>query len=253
MVTNVQGPNGSSPLPTKSRSRTKWTLFTIVLVVTAVPRPACAQTASAAPASGDAPGDPDRFCREHWFAVSGCLERPWTGPRWMAGVDFGVSKMNESGPLGFNNGVGSVTGAGPGWGLRVGVELLPWLALEGRYAGMYDSAASSVSSSGGFLTSGVTGVVRLTAPLPLVHPYVFGGIGYYDVAFTGSSGSPMHSSSQAGVPLGVGVDVPLTYHLSAGIEAIYDFQIGEDFSAVTTNKIDGGDLTTFAAVLRARL
>jgi opacity protein-like surface antigen len=161
--------------------------------------------------------------------------------------------MNESGPFGFNNGVGRVTSPGPTWSALAGVEFLPWLALEGRYVGMYDSVSASVSPSGGFLASAVLGVVRLTVPLPYVHPYGFGGIGYYSFDFTGPSASVMHSSSEPGVPMGVGVDVPLTYHLSVGAEWSYNFQIGESFAGVSTNKIDGGDVTRFDLVLRARL
>lgn len=89
-----------------------------------------------------------------------------------------------------------MTSAGPAWGLRVGVEVLPWLAFEARYAGMDNSVSSSVGG-GAFLASAATAVVR--------------------------------------------------------VEAAYHFQISESYSNVTVNKIDGGDLTTFAAVLRARL
>ena len=40
--------------------------------------------------------------------------------------------------------MGTVTDAGPAWGLRGGVELLPWLALEAHYVGMYNSATRAV-------------------------------------------------------------------------------------------------------------
>jgi hypothetical protein len=196
----------------------------------------------------------DRSCREQWLAIGPCARRAWEGPELMLGLDLGVSSMDEHGPLGFGAGVGSVTSAGPAWGARVGIELVPWLGVEGGYHGMYDSVRGSAGpAGGGFLTTGTTAVVRLTAPLPFVHPYVFGGIGYYDVALVGASGSELHSSSQAGIPLGFGVDVPVTYYLSLGAEATYHFQLQESFSSVTANGIDGGDLTTFTAVLRARL
>jgi outer membrane protein with beta-barrel domain len=210
-------------------------------------------------ASPDQTAAPDGGCRDKWFAMGRCRDRKWTGPEIMLGADFGVSSMTETGPLGFGKGVGSATVAGPSWGVRAGVEVLPWLGLEGRYVGMYNSAQSSVSPAGsiGFLTTGGEAVLRLTAPLPFVHPYIFGGIGYYDIALTGSStaqaGSVLHSSSQPGIPLGFGLDVPLTWYLAFDVEATYHFQLGEDYSAVRTNGIDGGDLTTFDAVLRARL
>jgi hypothetical protein len=198
---------------------------------------------------------PDPFCRDHWFAMGSCRDRRWAGPELMLGVDLGASVMEEHGPFGFGNGVGSVMNPGPAWGVRVGVELLPWIALEAHYLGMYNSAQPVVStgSSGGFFTSGVVAVLRLTAPLPYVHPYIFGGGGYYDVALIGASGSELHSSSQCGIPMGFGLDVPLTYHLSLGGEATYHYQFQESFSDVTTNGIDGGDFSTFNLVLRARL
>ena len=144
-----------------------------------------AQSASAQAAPAD-------FCRDHWFAMGECRDRRWTGPKLMLGVDLGVSEMTETGPFGFNKGVGSATDAGPAWGLRVGVELFSWLAVEARYVGMYNGAQASVSPAGSvaFLTTGADAVVRLTAPLPYVHPYIFAGAGYYDVGLTGSLRRP---------------------------------------------------------------
>jgi hypothetical protein len=196
------------------------------------------------------------FCSDHWFAMGSCRNRRWTGPELMLGLDLGASVMEEHGPFGFNEGVGSVVSPGPAWGARVGVEFFPWVALEARYLGMYNAAQASVApggSAGGFLTSGAAAVLRLTAPLPYVHPYIFAGAGYYDVAVVSATGSELHSSSQCGLPMGFGLDVPLTYHLSLGAEATYHYQIQESYSAVTTNGIDGGDFSTFNLVLRARL
>jgi hypothetical protein len=208
--------------------------------------------ASSAAAQDEPPSDPAQFCRDRWFALGPCRDRNWTGPEIELGVGVGLSAMNESGPLGFGHGVGAVMNPGPAWSLLAGVEIRPWLALEARYLGMYDSAKASVSSSGGFLGGAGTAVVRVTAPLPYVHPYVFGGIGYYDFHLVGSSASVLHSSSQAAIPVGIGIDLPLSYHLSVGIEASYNWQINEDYSAVTTNGIDGGDVTRFDLVWRAR-
>jgi hypothetical protein len=231
------------------------------------PPAAAAPSSPSAPVAGAEPSSPEtgagedheRFCRAHWFAVDECHAAEWSGPRLFFGIDLGVAKMNESGPFGFDTGVGTITEAGPSWGVRVGVEVLPWLAFEARYLGVYAAARASASTTGsvGLLTTGAEGVVRLTAPLPFVHPYVFGGFAYYDVALSGSSeakaGSVLFSSSQPGVPIGFGLDVPLTGHLSVGAEATYHFMLGEVYSNVTTNGIDGGDVSTFNAVLRARL
>ena len=208
--------------------------------------------------------DQDRFCKDHWLAAGSCRERTWGGPELMFGGDLGLSTMTETGPFGFNKGVGGVTDAGPAWGVRAGLELFPSLGVEARYVGMYNSAQSSVSPTGsvGFLTTGGEAVVRITAPTPYVRPYIFGGIGYYDVSLIGSSraqeSSLLHSSSQPGIPLGFGFDVPITWYVSVGLEATYHFQLGEDYSTdKTTTKggagIDGGDLSTFNALVRVRL
>jgi hypothetical protein len=235
-----------------ARHGRRWVYVTLAIGL--LPRLAFAQGTEA---------DQDRFCQDHWLAMGPCRERKWAGPELMFGGDLGFSAMTETSPFGFNKGVGGVTGAGPAWSVRAGVELFPWLGLEARYVGMYNSAQSSVSPAGsvGFLTTGGEAVVRLTAPLPYVHPYIFGGIAYYDVALIGSSsaraGSVLYSSSQPGVPLGFGFDVPLSWYLSAGLEATYHFQLGENYSTATTTKggasIDGGDLSTFNAVVRVRL
>jgi hypothetical protein len=224
--------------------------------------PAASPNASNA-ASHPSEDDQDRFCKDHWLTTGPCRERKWAGPVLMFGGDLGLSAMTETNPFGFNKGVGGVTGAGPAWGVRAGIELFPWLGLEARYVGMYNSAQSSVSPTGsvGFLTTGGEAVVRVTAPLPYVRPYIFGGIAYYDVGLIGSSsaraGSALYSSTQAGIPLGFGFDVPFTWYVSVGLEATYHFQLGENYSTATTTKggasIDGGDLSTFNAVVRVRL
>jgi hypothetical protein len=224
-----------------------------------LPLVAAALIAPSASASSTTDGEQELVCRDHWFAFRHCQNRRPAGPVLMLGGDFGVAAMNESGAFGFRNGLGSATQAGPAWGLRVGVELLSWLAFEARYVGMYDGVQSSLSPAGtlGYVTTGGEAVARFTAPLPFVHPYIFGGIGYYDSALAGSSaahaGSVMTSSAEPGIPLGFGFDVPLTWHVSVGAEATYHFLIGERFSSVMTNGIDGGDVTSFRAVLRFRL
>jgi hypothetical protein len=237
------------------RARARYTLSTLAVLLTAPS--AAAQEASSTLSSGS--DTREAFCRDHWLAVRACRERPWTRPVVMFGADLGVARMNEGGPFGFDTGVGTVTRAGPAWGVRAGLEFLPWLALEARYVGMYTSVQSSVSPAGrvGFLTTGGEAIVRLTAPFPYVHPYIFGGVAYYDVALQGSAGakagSELFSSSQPGIPLGFGVDVPLTWHISVGAEATYHFMLGESYSSVMTNGIDGGDISTFNAVIRVRL
>jgi hypothetical protein len=249
----------------------KWIAICCLWTVCLLARPALGMQPDAPPAppppSSGVPPAPGNTtpevtqvsCHDQWFAIAACHDESTSGIRLMFGLDVGVLKMTESGPFGFGNGVGSVTDPGPSWGLRAGVELLPWLAFEARYVGTYAGLQSSVSPAGtlGFLTTAGEIMARFTAPLPYVHPYILGGVGYYDVALVGGdaakAASPLFSSDQVGIPLGFGVDVPLSWHLSLGAEAAYHFQIGESFSSVKANEIDGGDLTTFDIVARIRL
>ncbi len=217
---------------------------------------AFAQPAQPAQLSSDEPRR--SHCRDDWFAVNDCFVRPWTGPQLYAAADFGGSGMVETGPFGFGKGLGSATTFGPSWALRGGIDVLPWLGVEGRYVGMYNAATSSVSPAGslGYLTTGGEAVIRLILPVPYVRPYAFGGVGIYDNSLTGSASaraaSALTSNTAPGVPMGIGVEVPLTWHLSVGAEATYHFLIGESFATTTAGGIDGGDLMSFNAVARIR-
>jgi hypothetical protein len=192
------------------------------------------------------------------YAQPDADDHTWS-PAFVVGGDLGVAAMNENGPLGFGDGVGTVTHPGPAWGVRVGIDLFSWLGVEARYVGMFDPIDKSVSPTGsvGFLTTGGEAVARLVLPLPFLHPYVFAGFGYYNVAVVGSAtaraGSVLFSSSQPGIPMGFGIDAPVSEYLSIAVEATYRFQLGENYSAVTANGIDGGDLTSLVAVARIRL
>ena len=198
-------------------------------------------------------------CQDDWFAVRDCFERPWTGPLLYAAADFGGSGMVESGPFGFRNGLGSVTTFGPSWALRGGIDVLPWLGFEARYVGMYNAVTSSVSPAGSlsYLTTGGEAAIRFILPVPYVRPYVFGGVGIYENSLTGSASaraaSAMTSNTAPGIPMGIGVEVPLTWHLSVGAEATYPYLLGESFATTTAGGIDGGDLMSFNAVARIRL
>lgn len=224
-------------------------LFAMPAFATDPPPPEPAPPVEAvAPVADTTVADRAQRCHDHWFAMEGCQDRPWTGPEFMFGLDVGVSKFNESGPFGFGNGIGSVTSAGPAWGLRAGIELIPWLALEGHYVGMSNGVQASVSPTGSlsYFSTGAEALVRFTLPLRYVRPYIAGGVGYIDYALSGSSaakaGTSMNSTSQPDIPMTVGLDVPLSWHVSVGAEATYHFNIGESYSSVTTGRSTAGTL-----------
>jgi len=88
-----------------------------------------------------------------------------------------------------------------------------------------------------------------------VRPYVFGGIGVYSLALAGSSdaqaASMLESSSQWGIPMGAGVEIMLSWHVTFALEAAFRYQYGEVYS--THDAIDGGDVSSLSGVLRLRL
>jgi len=82
-------------------------------------------------------------------------------------------------------------------------------------------------------------------------------VGEWGLPRAGSSrateASVLHSSSQSALVVGLGADVPLSWRLSVGVEAVYHHQNNEVYSSDTTTGIDGGDLTTFDLLMRLRL
>ena len=85
-------------------------------------------------------------------------------PELTLGAELGFGHFVEGGPFGFDGGTGSVTQTGPVWGLRAGVDFLPWIGVEGRYVGMWNSA----STGQGYVMTGGELVVRLTIPTPYI-------------------------------------------------------------------------------------
>ena len=119
---------------------------------------------------------------------------------------------------------------------------------------MWNSGSSRASGLGYVMTGGEL-VLRLVVPTPYVRPYVFGGIGYYDFARVGTDvtgASALVSSSQPGVPMGVGLEVPIARRWSIAVEGTFRFQIGESF-APSNEDIDGADQTTLSGILKLRL
>ena len=177
-------------------------------------------------------------------------------PRLAIDIEGGFASFTEGGPFGFHDGVGSATSTGPSWGARVGVELLPWLAIDAHYLGIYNPAGDGVSHNGsvGLLTSAAIAELRLTVPTRFVQPYAFTGIGSYNMSLVGSrearEGSLLYGNSQPGVPFGLGLAIPVTHSVTVGFETSYNFLIGESFSKV--DFIEGGDPVVANAVVRAR-
>ncbi|MDB4944619.1 MAG: hypothetical protein JWP97_4153 [Labilithrix sp.] len=185
----------------------------------------------------------------------GLLRHRCGTPQLTLAVEGGLSTFNEGSPFDFNNGTGSVTALGPSWGARVGVQVLSWLAFDAHYIGMNNHANGVATPNGAvsLLTNAINAEVRFTVPIKYVQPYLFTGAGYYNTSVTGSdaakAASPLESSHELGIPIGLGFGIPLTNGLSLGAELTYHRLFGEAFAA--DDAIGGGDLTTLNAVARA--
>jgi hypothetical protein len=185
-------------------------------------------------------------------------DRPcMNGPKLSFALEAGASTWNEGGPFGYAEGLGKAASPGPSWGVRFGVELTRWIAVEGHYLGMSNLVNRDVTPSGTIhlISSAAIAEVRVTLPLPFVQPYLFTGPGIYSTGIAGSessrNASPFYSSTEFGIPIGVGIAVPVSDCISFGGEMAYHRLFGE--ALADDDEIGGGDLTTFNAVLRFRI
>lgn len=201
--------------------------------------------------------DDEYYCRDNWMGVGQCWRRPHHRPVLTWGFEFGGGHLEEGNPFAFDDGIGSVTSAGPAWGVRIGVDVLSWLGFEARYFGAWLDGKGMVTVGGdvNYVLSSGDFIVRLTLPVPFVRPYVFSGIGVYNFQLMGARDaralSGLNSTTEAAVPVGFGLEVPITWHVSFAVEATYHFQFGESFSKI--DSISGGDLSTLTGVMRFRL
>ena len=173
-------------------------------------------------------------------------------------LDGGGEHIVENSVFGFNDSTGKVTSTGPAWGARVGTRLTSWFGLDLHYIGMnnhVNGAAASTAGGTALLTSAATFEIRFIAPIPYVQPYIVGGIGFYHTSVTGSDAatakSPFFGGTSKGSPVGFGIQVPIKYGVTVGGEAIYHRMFGEVYSR--NDQFDGGDFTSFTAVVRAAL
>lgn len=204
-----------------------------------------------------AQADEAERCKHRWGYVSGCHKRyvrPWR-PVFTAAIEGGVSHFDEGGPGKIHSGFGNITTAGGIWGARVGIDFFSWLGLEARYLGMANGVHDSYAHDLLYATTAGILDVRIGVPVPYVHPYIFTGIGVYNVQLTGPAANrrDLISSTSVGVPMGVGLEIPLNWHISLAAEATFHFLVGESFANTTKDKIDGGDFSTVTGVFRMRL
>jgi hypothetical protein len=148
----------------------------------------------------------------------------------------------QTGLNAFTGGRGMATHVGPSWQARVGVRLFRVLSFGAVYTASYNAGRREivgpdvgVLSNGGYLSA------SLVAPLPgPVHPYVGAGIGYgwNSIVGQGAKTSPLHDSSGAFVPMGIGFDVEASKHLSLGPQFVYQRSIGGGGGGSTSGGAD---------------
>jgi opacity protein-like surface antigen len=180
------------------------------------------------------------------------------GPGFAFGVhaNFTTSKFPGPSVSGVNQQISSAYGVGWGGGVHVDANLMVFsLRLTGDYIHysidenkfrdsfrpLFGAAVDQMSISGGGLgiaALAVNGKMPIL-PLPILTPYITGGLGLSWVnrdevttSITGSSGNKFPSSSQGGktsVDIGVGVDLRL------GIELFVEVKYAWIFTDVSTS------------------
>ena len=185
-------------------------------------------------------------------------DRPCKSSNFVFAFEAGGGAFVEGHPFAFGKGTGSGTSPGPAWGVRVGYEFTRWFAIEAHYSGTMNLINKDYSPAGParLVTNALLAELRFTAPTPYIQPYLFFGGGLYGTSTAGDTyaartGSSFHSSTEFGLPMGVGFSVPVTEHMALGLEATHHFFLGESFSE--NEELAGGDLTNFTAVVRFRL
>jgi len=174
-------------------------------------------------------------------------------PAFRVGLEGGAAAFTEH--FDFDKGIGSATHAGPAWGLRGGVDILPWFGVEARYLGFYNEGIGETTVGGKLLTNAGLATVRFIAPIRYAQPYVFTGVGIYSTNVLGSNAerqaTNLRSNVSGGVPIGIGVNVPVHEHVSVGLETVYHRLFNESFDKVEA--LSGGDPVTFNGVVNLML
>jgi hypothetical protein len=171
---------------------------------------------------------------------------PWR-PMFTAAVDAGVGAFG--GQL-----LPREVYTGGTWGVRVGVDFFDWLGLEARYFGMANALYAPAVGAGTALTNGGSAVLRWTAPIPWVQPYVLTGVGGYHTAVqqsTQSTAGVLRSQSYLVFPIGFGLNVPLGRYVAVGVES--DYHVIVNTADETNTSWNQTGIWTGSAVVRFRL
>jgi hypothetical protein len=146
-------------------------------------------------------------------------------PQLRISVDSGVSDFRRD----------LQTEVGPAYGATFGFFPLQFAGIEVSYQGSVNSITPPTSggslSQAGFdrvVSNGVLGDVRLSAPLRVIEPYVFGGAGWIRVSQEGAGSLPDRSTDSLAIPVGGGIDVHVTKRFQVGGRFTYDFLTSND-------------------------
>ena len=164
------------------------------------------------------------------------------------GGQGGVTYFAEGSPFGTAKGIGRALTAGPHLGIRGSLELTRWFAIDAR--GMFtNNEGNDFVGLGSLTTVGGFGAARFTAPLRYIRPYLFAGVGAYDISAAGTS-TQLIGGTYSAIVAGVGALVPVNRVVDVGAEFGFNYLIGEQLS--TNDRADGGDPCNFSIVAQYR-
>jgi hypothetical protein len=170
------------------------------------------------------------------------------------GLGGGIAYFTENTPFGTDTNIGRGTAPGYNVGLRASFEFFSWLAFDVRGL-VFRNDGNPFVDYGTMTTSGGLGAIRLTLPMPHIHPYALVGFGGFHMG-TSSGGSTTQQTMLLNdtvwaIESGLGAVVPTGYGVEVGVEWLYNHLNNEMLS--TNPAADGGDPSTLSVFVQYRL
>lgn len=161
----------------------------------------------------------------------------------------GITYWAEAGPFGTSNSVGLALVPGFNAGIRASLEVLPWLAIDGRTMVMRN-AGNALVNGGSVTTFGGFVAARFIVPLKIINPYALVGVGGYRLFVKGSQTDLLEGTYFAPV-IGLGAAFHVGHDVDVGAEWAYHLFINETLAK--NEKYAGGDPSTISFFVQYRL
>ena len=161
----------------------------------------------------------------------------------------GLTYWAESGPFGTANGIGPALVPGFNAGIRASVEILRWLAVDGRVVVMRN-VGNELVRGGNVVTFGGFVAGRFTIPLKIINPYALVGVGGFRQFMKGATTDLLPGTYFAPV-IGLGAAFHVGHNIDVGTEWTFNLFLNETLAK--NEKYAGGDPGTISFFMQYRL